>query len=922
MANRSAQIPLMKSEPATPLMRQYTSIKSKFPHALLFFRLGDFYEMFFEDAVVAARELQITLTSRNKEKGVAVPMCGVPHHAADHYVAKLIQKGYKVAICEQVESPRQQPQQASKEGKEAPKEASKQAKKLVHREVTRVVTPGTAMDTNLVSPGENNFLAAVCNSRDRLGLACLDLSTGEFRATEWTGPDREAQCVEELRHLQAREVLFPTSQGLLTAPAGQLAFVEDDSAELRLMRTPIDDWAFDPDYASQRLLDHFHVQSLDGFGMQYRAQAVCAAGALIHYLQDTQQGSLAHLDRISFYERHQWMILDSVTTRNLELMEPLFSGSGEATLIWVLDRTATGMGGRLLRSWILRPSLDRGLIEARLDGVQELAGDAMASAGILKHLESVYDLERLLSKVIMGTATPRDLAALRNSLVPLPSLKTLVGGKSAPLWKELHQQLDELSDLRALLQEALAESPPINIADGGVIRDGYHGELDELRALSHSGKQTIAQMEARERQSTGIQSLKIKFNNIFGYYIEVSKANLASVPDRYERKQTLVSAERYTTAELKDYERKVLDADERMQTLEQELFGKLRAAVAAQAPRVRTTAAVIAAIDVLANFASLATEYDYCRPTFTEDGTLEIGAGRHPVLERLGYLRQGERFVPNDLYMNADSDRILIITGPNMGGKSTYLRQVALMSILAQTGCFVPATSARLPLFDRIFTRIGASDSLARGRSTFMVEMTETAVILNTATPSSLIILDEIGRGTATFDGLAIAWAVVEFLHERAGVKALFATHYHELTELAEQLAAVENRHVSVKESDAGIVFLRRVERGSADRSYGIEVARLAGLPAGVIGRARDVLAQHEQSEHRLTSVLSHSADEGGDFQLTLFTPAQHAVAERLAEINLDELSPLDALNLLAEIKKQLQQEKPRPGRSSLDFPG
>ncbi|MBI3894482.1 MAG: DNA mismatch repair protein MutS [Acidobacteria bacterium] len=880
----------MISEPSTPLMRQYLAIKQKHPHALVFFRLGDFYEMFYEDAVVAARELQITLTSRNKEKGEPVPMCGVPHHAADTYISRLIQKGYKVAVCEQMEDPRL-------------------AKKLVRREVTRVITPGTAADLSSLSPRENNFLVAACRSDQYIGLACVDLSTGEFRATEIAGLDRETRLAEELEHLGAREMVFPAGSPPLRDAGGNLPFAEPDGLPFRLTRTPLDDWVFGYDYAFRLLADHFRVHSLDGFGFEGRKQAVGAAGALLHYLKETQQGTLAHLDRIQFYERQQWMVLDSVTVRNLELIEPLFSGGPDATLISVLDRTATGMGGRLLRAWVLRPSLDRAVIEARLDAVEELRSQPMPLSRTASDLTAVYDLERLLSKVTLNTATPRDLAALRNSLVPLPALRSLLASLQSGRWQELWKEIDELADVRSLLERALVDSPPMSLSEGGVIREGYNAELDDLRHLSRSGKQTIATMEARERALTGIQSLKIKYNEVFGYYIEISKPNLPLVPDRYERKQTLVNAERFTTPELKEYERKVLDAEQRMQEIEQDLFLHLRASVGEHASRIRRTAAAVGEVDVLANFARLAADYNYCRPQFPDEGVFEIVAGRHPVLERLSELQQGERFVPNDLHMDSDNERLLIITGPNMGGKSTYLRQAALIAILAQIGSFVPADSAHLPIFDRIFTRIGSSDNLARGRSTFMVEMTETAVILNTAGPNSLIILDEIGRGTATFDGLAIAWAVVEYLHARPGAKAIFATHYHELTELADHLSSVKNRHVSVKESSGNIVFLRRVEPGRADRSYGIEVARLAGLPLEVIERAREVLNYHEQSEHRLTDTLSPTAAPPEALQFTLFTPAHHPVIERLASANLDEMKPLDALNLLAELKKQIEPD-------------
>jgi DNA mismatch repair protein MutS len=603
------------------------------------------------------------------------------------------------------------------------------------------------------------------------------------------------------------------------------------------------------------------------------------------------------------------MVLDSVTTRNLELVEPMYSGAPGSTLLSGMDHTATSMGARLLKAWMLRPSLSQEVIEARRDAVEELVGQPETRGRAARELSRVQDLERLLSRVTLGTATPRDLAGLRNSLAPLPALRTLLGQRKASRWKEIEAGWDELADVRDLLEKALVEAPPLSLADGGVIREGYHAELDELRKLSHSGKETIAKMEAREREATRIQSLKIKYNDVFGYYIEVSRPNLPLVPERYERKQTLVAAERFTTPELKEYERKVLDAEERMQAIEQNLFLELRSAVAEHAQRIRRTAGAVAEMDVLLCFATLAAERDYCRPASSADGTLEIIAGRHAVLERLSQAQQVERFVPNDLFLDGENNRILLITGPNMGGKSTYLRQAALIAILAQMGSFVPATRARLPIFDRIFTRIGASDNLARGRSTFMVEMTETAVILNTAGPNSLVILDEIGRGTATYDGLAIAWAVVEYLHARPGVKALFATHYHELTELADHLPGVQNRHVSVQEAGGSIVFLRRVEPGRADRSYGIEVARLAGLPSEVIERAREVLGQHERNEQQLTDHLSPASSPGAAMQLVLFTPADRAIADRIAQINVEELKPLDALNLLAELQKLVKED-------------
>ena len=864
-------------------MRQYNSIKEQVPHALLMFRLGDFYELFFEDAVVAARDLEITLTSRNKEKGAAIPMCGVPYHAAEGYIARLIQKGHRVAICDQVEDP-------------------KLAKKLVKREITRVVTPGTAMDANLVRSRENNYLAAVGRHGVRAAVAHVDVSTGEFRVTEM----EPADVAGALEQLGAREVLFPGDLPLLTG---------EDRSDLRFVRTELEDWVFTADYADRTLRDHFRLLSLDGCGLANRPAAVGAAGAILHYLRDTQRGALDHLDRPTYYDRADSMILDAVTVRNLELIEPLFAaGTGgypggpqaQPTVLGVLDQTLTGMGGRLLRQRLLRPSMDRAEIEQRLDAVGELLQQTILRAELRKQLGGILDLERLLSKVTLGSAGPRDLLALGRSLEKIPALKRCFDTQQAARLRNLHDRLDELPDVANLILEAIADEPPLNFTDGGTIRAGYHAELDELRDLSLNGRQYIAQIEARERQRTGIQSLKVRFNNVFGYYIEITKANQHLAPADYERKQTLANAERFTTPELKDYERKVLDAEEKILTLEKELFTDVRKRAAAQAQRIRATAAAVAELDVTASLAQVAAENRYHRPTFSEDGEMRILAGRHPVIERLAEQESG-RFIPNDLYLNDSSDLIAIITGPNMGGKSTYLRQAALIAILAQLGSFVPAESASLPVVDRIFTRIGASDNLARGRSTFMVEMTETAVILNTATPRSFIVLDEVGRGTATYDGLALAWAVVEHVHARTRAKTLFATHYHELTELAEQLSGVRNLMVSVKEAGDHIIFLRKVEPGKADRSYGIEVARLAGLPLSVIERAREVLKLHERTEHVVTEELAKTEDEG-PVQIQLFEPVGYGIAERIRGLNVDELRPIEALQLLAELQKELRR--------------
>jgi DNA mismatch repair protein MutS len=887
------------TEPSTPLMRQYAAVKKEHPTALLFFRLGDFYELFFDDAIVASKELQITLTSRNKEKEIKVPMCGVPYHSAEGYIGKLIRRGFKVAICEQMEDPRL-------------------AKKLVRREVTRVVTPGTAADSSLGAE-ENNFLAALAQVNDCVGFGALDLSTGEFRATEFCGEGAMRRVQEELDQLRPKELLYGSDAPLFensdrrsllststsTSPARS---PQPRPAGTTCAETPLDDWIFSPDHAIPLLENHFGVLSLEGFGLAGKTAAASAAGAILHYVRSTQRGSLDHVDRIGWYERQTCLVLDAVTVRNLELIEPLFAGTDAGvTLFHSMDSAMTPMGKRLLRAWLLRPSLDLSEIKARLDAVAAGVPNLVAREELRRALDGMLDLERLLSRVTLETANPRDVLALAASLARIPAVKAAVGRLAADRLKTLHALLDELGDLRERIERTIVPEPPVTFADGGVIAADVDRNLDELRELSRNSKQFLAQIEQRERGRTGIASLKVKFNSIFGYYIEVSKPNLHLVPHDYERKQTLVGAERFTTPELKEYEAKILDAQEKIVEIERRLFTELRTAIAAEAKRIRQTALALAEVDVLAAFAHLAALRNYCRPQFVEanDGGMEIIQGRHPVIEQQELAGGNERFVPNDLFLNATTHNILLLTGPNMGGKSTYLRQTALIVILAQMGSFVPAQSARLSVVDRVFTRIGASDNLARGRSTFMVEMTETAAILHTATSRSLILLDEVGRGTATYDGLAIAWAAIEYLHARVHAKTLFATHYFELTELAEQLSGVKNYRVSVKETGGGIVFLRKVEAGAADRSYGIEVAKLAGLPAEVITRARAVLAEHEFAEQQTTAHLSPGATPP-PAQLTIFTPLSQPVLEKLREVDLNRLTPLEALNLLAELKKEI----------------
>jgi DNA mismatch repair protein MutS len=684
---------------------------------------------------------------------------------------------------------------------------------------------------------------------------------------------------------------------------------------MRFTETPLEDWVFSPDYAVPLLENKLGVLSLEGFGLQGRPAAATAAGAILHYVRSTQRGTLEHVDRIGFYDRQEYLVLDAVTVRNLELVEPLFANtSSEVTLFRALDATLTPMGKRLLRSWMLRPSIDINEINRRLDAVEAGVKEFVAREELRRALEGVLDIERLLSRVTLETANPRDVLAMCASLNRIPRIKIALNRLAATRLTELNNLLDEMAGLRERIEKTVVAEPPLTLADGGVIQPDVDKELDDLRNLSRNSKQYIAQIEERERKRTGINSLKVKFNSVFGYYIEISKSNLHHTPQDYERKQTLVNAERFTTPELKEHEAKVLDAQEKIVEIERRLFTELRTAIAAEARRIRQTSLALAEVDVLGSMAFIAQNRGYCRPQFSakpvasaaESDELEIIAGRHPVLEQLELTGSNDRFVPNDLYLNGSSHSILLITGPNMGGKSTYLRQTALMVLMAQMGGYVPARSARLPVVDRIFTRIGASDNLARGRSTFMVEMTETAAILNTATPRSLILLDEIGRGTSTYDGLAIAWAVVEYIHSTSRAKTLFATHYHELTEL-ERLEGVKNFHVSVKENAGGIVFLRKVEPGAADRSYGIEVGKLAGLPPEVVVRAREVLHEHENAEHETTGHLSPGArDPEPQMQLTMFTPLSQKIVDRLREADLNNLTPLEALNLLHELKKQL----------------
>jgi len=909
------------------MVKQYRELKQQHPGTLLFFRLGDFYELFFDDAIIGARELQITLTARHKDSGDPIPMCGVPHHSAANYIARLVRKGHRVAICEQTE------------------EASK-TKKLVRREVVRIVTPGTPIDPQLLEPRESAYLAAICATGDSAAVALLDISTGEFRATQANGPDAWTAISAGLESYAPRELLFPASLGPLvrsgfsnspkTAP---LPLAESTNAEASpataaaneifagTTLTPLDDWLWQADDCAALLLKQFKSQSLEGYGLKGKSEAIRAAGAALRYAQETQRATAAHVADIVYFEPQDYLVLDKVTVRNLELVEALGAGGVARSLLDVIDETVTGMGARLLRSWLLRPSVRRGEVEARHGGVAELLSSQVKRDRLRTSLKEVADVERLAGRLNLGSATPRDLNALKRSLDQVPAIRQTLAGSQSSLLQILAESADELGDVRALIAAAIKDDPPPRLSDGDVIREGYSAELDELRGVSSNAKQTIATLEANERARSGIGSLRIRYNGVFGYFIEVSKANAARVPEEYERRQTLANAERFTTPELKAWEVKVLGAEDRITKLEAELFANVVREISAETQRIQGTARALAAMDAIASLAETAARRRYVRPAMHDGDEIEIVQSRHPVIE----VFNDEPFVPNNLYLNNSTDRLLIITGPNMGGKSTVLRQAAIICILAQMGSFVPAQKATLPLLDRVWTRVGASDDLARGRSTFMVEMVETAAILHGATARSLVLLDEIGRGTATFDGLSIAWAVAEYLHDSPehSAKTLFATHYHELTELAERLAGAKNYQITATEREGEVVFLHKLERGSASKSYGIEVARLAGMPPPAVARARDVLQRLERyeldvfAEEGEAMAAAATAAEGGNgdalekaatragrrraaAQSSLFDLANQGLLDELRAAEVERLSPEEAKALLAALRKRI----------------
>jgi DNA mismatch repair protein MutS len=879
----------MSTEPAgasaTPAMRQYLDAKRQHRDAIVFFRMGDFYEMFYEDALVASRALDLTLTSRSKDAGGSgIPMCGVPFHAVDGYLARLVRKGFRVAICEQVEDPRK-------------------AKGVVKREVVRVVSPGTLTDARYLEAREPAFLMSIVANADVFGVALLDLSTGEFTTAEYRGSDGLQALADEIAVLRPREIVVP--QGF------DATSHVPDIARLQLPVTEVEPWAFEEEAGRRTLLDQLRAHGLEGFGLDGHVAAIQAAGGLVSYLRDTQKVDLAHVRAVRFKSAADCLIVDPITLKHLEVVQGS-EGSATGSLLHEIDRTVTAMGGRLLRAWLLGPLLALERIRDRLDAVEELAFRATDRGKFREALKSVHDLERLVARAALGTAGPRDLVALKLSLSTVPRVKLVLEEVQAPLVGSLLAELDDLQDLRELVDRTLIDEAPPLARDGGFTRDGVDPELDELRTISRSGRQVIAEMEERERARTGIASLKVRFNRVFGYYIEVSKANLRNVPPDYQRKQTIAGGERFTTPALKEYEAKVLGADERILERELEIFEDLRRRVAGEAPRIQDTARALATLDVLAGLAETAAVCNYTKPHVYDGDELVVSDARHPVVERY----TPDAFVPNDIDLNGTTRQLVILTGPNMGGKSTYLRQTALIPLLAQIGSFVPARDAKVPIVDRIFARVGASDNIARGQSTFMVEMQETANILHAATPRSLVVLDEIGRGTSTFDGLSIAWAVAEYLagNPRARPKTLFATHYHELTDLADSLPGVVNAHVAAREWKDDIIFLRKIVPGRSDRSYGIQVARLAGLPPAVVSRAKEILTGLERDELSRGGrpTLSDEPRDPPSAQLGLFaTTAERddEMTRKLRDIDLNTTTPMQALSLLVELKKLAEKQ-------------
>lgn len=881
----------MNTGTMTPMMKVYCETKEKYKDCILFYRLGDFYEMFFEDALIASKELEITLTGKDCGLEERAPMCGVPFHAVDGYLNKLVSKGYKVAICEQLEDP-------------------KQAKGLVKRDVIRVVTPGTNLDAQALDESRNNYLMCIICMEDRYGLSVADISTGEYLVTELDG---EKKLLDEINKFSPSEIICNHSFYVSGVD------IEDMKERLHISVFSLDSWYFDDALCARNLMEHFHVSSLSGLGLDAFSCGIIAAGALLQYLIETQKTSIANLTALTPYSISKYMVLDSSTRRNLELCETLREKNKRGSLLWVLDKTKTAMGARMLRRYLEQPLIEKEEIMQRLDAVEELKDNAITREELREYLNPVYDLERLISRISYQTANPRDLVAFKTSLSMLPHIKYIMKSLQSPLLVQLQEEMDELEDLFALVDTAIVDEPPISIRDGGFIKEGYHEEVDRLRHAKTEGKSWLAKLEAEEREKTGIKTMKVKYNKVFGYYLEVTNSYKDMVPDYYTRKQTLTNAERYITPELKELEETILGSEDKLTALEYDLYVEVRGKIADEILRIQKTAHAIAGVDVFASLALVAERGNYVKPSINEKGVLDIKNGRHPVVEKM---IPNDMFIANDTYLDNGKNRISIITGPNMAGKSTYMRQTALIVLMAQIGSFVPADAAKIGLVDRIFTRVGASDDLASGQSTFMVEMTEVANILRNATRNSLLILDEIGRGTSTFDGLSIAWAVVEYISnpKLLGAKTLFATHYHELTELEGKLPGVNNYCIAVKENGDDIVFLRKIIQGGADKSYGIQVAKLAGVPDMVIERAKELAEELTNADitvhvqggdaegQKARKAKTQKYDQVDMDQMSLFdTVSDSDVLKELQELEVSTMTPLDALNTLYRLQNKLK---------------
>ena len=865
----------------SPMMQHYLETKKQYKDCVLFYRLGDFYEMFFEDAEIVSRELELTLTGKDCGQEKRAPMSGIPYHAADSYIAKLIEKGYKVAICEQVEDP-------------------KQAKGIVKREVIRVVTPGTVIESNLLEEKKNNYIMAIYKSGLYFGISVCDISTGEFLATQIVEHNNFARLLDEISRYSPAEIIvsdmmFNSKTEIEKIKERFETYISKESEE-----------SFDGEYellsGMYNIIDDKNEKIKN---LSDKKLAIYAINALLKYLEDTQKTSLDHINTIKIYNTTRYMALDINARRNLEITEKMRDKSKKGTLLWVLDKTSTSMGGRLLRRWLNDPLIDRKEINDRLDAVEELKDSIILRGDVVDALKKVYDIERLAGKISYGNANGRDMISLKNSVKQLPEIKKVLSTTGAGLLKEIYENIDTLDDIYEIIEKSIVDEPPIGVKDGGIIKIGYDPEIDKLKLATTEGKKWILELEAKEREQTGIKGLKVGFNKVFGYFIEVTKSNLSMVPDRYVRKQTLTNCERYITEELKNLENQILGAEERVVTLEYNAFCKIRSSIEKQIQRIQKTATLVSTLDVLVSFATVAEDMNYVKPEVDNGGVIDIKEGRHPVIEKM---ISNSNFVPNDTYLDEDGNRLAIITGPNMAGKSTYMRQVALITLMAQVGSFVPASYAKIGVVDKIFTRVGASDDLSMGQSTFMVEMMEVATILKEATKNSLVILDEIGRGTSTYDGLSIAWAVAEFIadKEKCGAKTLFATHYHELTELENKVEGVKNYSIAVKEKGEDIIFLRKIVDGGTDESYGVHVARLAGVPQVVTKKANEILQSLERRNVLNNKIIEQTPKKESADQIDMYNYKIAEVAHEIDRIDFNQLTPIDALNTLVKIKEKL----------------